>query len=84
MNARPARSCSLSMHWIVASHKREGAGSVAVVGETYQPTDATIIELPDPRRWKQRHFARTLATLQAIQGRPHLRGFHSQRNPFGS
>ena len=35
------------MHWIVASHKREGAGSVAVVGKTCRPTDATTIKLPD-------------------------------------
>jgi len=45
--ARPARSCLLSMHWIVANHKREGAASVSVAGKTCRPTDATTIELSD-------------------------------------
>jgi hypothetical protein len=45
--ARPARSCLLSMHWIVANHKIEGAVSVSAVGKTCRPTDATTIELPD-------------------------------------
>jgi len=44
--ARPARSCLLSMHWIVANHKREGAVSIPIVGKTCWPTDATIIEPP--------------------------------------
>ena len=42
---KPARSCLLSMHWIVANHKREGAVSVSVVGS--RPMDATTTELPD-------------------------------------
>ena len=46
--ARPARSCLLSMHWIVANHKREGAVSVSVVGNNCRPTGATTIEPPDP------------------------------------
>ena len=46
--ARPARSCLLSMHWIVANHKREAAVSVSAAGKTRRPTDATTIELPDP------------------------------------
>jgi hypothetical protein len=46
--ARPARSCLLSMHWIVANHKRESAVSVPVAGNTRRPTDTTIIELTDP------------------------------------
>ena len=46
--ARPARSCLLSMHWIVANHKKEGAVSVSAAGKTCRPMDATIIELPDP------------------------------------
>jgi putative transposase len=33
--ARPARSCLLSMHWIVVNHKREGA--VSGVGGRQQP-----------------------------------------------
>jgi hypothetical protein len=45
--ARPARSCLLSRHWIVANHKREGAVSVSVADNTFRPTAATIIELPD-------------------------------------
>jgi hypothetical protein len=45
--ARPPRSCLLSMHWIVANHKRDGAASVSVAGKTCRPTDATTIELPD-------------------------------------
>ena len=46
--ARPARSCLLSTHWIVTNHKIEDGVSVSVVGKTCRPTDATIIELPDP------------------------------------
>ena len=45
--ARPARSCLLSMHWIVANHKRDGAVSVSVAGKTCPSADATTIELPD-------------------------------------
>ena len=37
--ARPARSCLLSMHWIVANHKREAAVSVSVAGKTCRPTE---------------------------------------------
>ena len=33
--ARLARSCLLSMHWIVANHKIEGAASVSVAGNTH-------------------------------------------------
>ncbi len=39
--ARPARSCLLSKDWTVANHKREGAVSVSVVGNTCWPTGAT-------------------------------------------
>ena len=46
--ARPARSCLLSMHWVVANHKRDGVVSVTVTGKTCRPMDATTIELPDP------------------------------------
>ncbi len=46
--ARPARFCLLSMRWIVANHKIEGAASVSVVANTCQPMDATTIELPAP------------------------------------
>jgi hypothetical protein len=35
------------MHWIVASHKTEGAVSVSVAGKTCQSIDGTTIELPD-------------------------------------
>ena len=45
--ARPARSCLLSMHWIVANHKIEGAVSVSAAGKTCRPTEAMTIELPD-------------------------------------
>ena len=45
--AKPAKSCSRSMHWIVVNHKREGAVSVSVAGKTYRPMDATTIEPPD-------------------------------------
>ena len=45
--ARPAKSCLLSMHWIAASHKTEGAVSVSVAGKTCRPIDGTTIELPD-------------------------------------
>ena len=34
------QSCSLSMHWIVANHKIEGAVSVSVTGKTCRPMDA--------------------------------------------
>jgi hypothetical protein len=44
--ARPARSCLLSMHWIVANLKREGVVSVSVAGNTGRPTDTTTIEPP--------------------------------------
>jgi hypothetical protein len=43
--AKSVRSCLLSMHWIAANHKREGAVFVSVAGKTCRPTDATI-ELP--------------------------------------
>ena len=33
--ARLARSCLLSMHWIVANHKIEGAASVSVAGKAH-------------------------------------------------
>ena len=46
--AKPARSCSLSMHWVAANHKKEGAVSVSVGGKTCRPMAATTIELPDP------------------------------------
>ena len=52
--ARPARSCLLSMHWIVANHKRDGAVSVSVAGKTCRPTDATTIELPRPTHLRNR------------------------------
>jgi len=39
----------LSMHWIVASHRKEGAVSVSVAGKTCRPTDATTVELPRQR-----------------------------------
>ena len=42
--ARPARSCLLSMPWIVANHKKEGAVSSSVAGKTRRPTDATTFE----------------------------------------
>ena len=45
---RPARSCLLSMHWIVANHKIEAAVSGSVADKTCRPIDATIIEPPDP------------------------------------
>ena len=45
--AKSARSCLLSMPWIVANHKREGAVSVSVAGKTCRPMDATTIELSD-------------------------------------
>ena len=44
--ARRARSCLLSMPWIVANHKKEGAVFVWGAGNTGWPTDAMIIELP--------------------------------------
>ena len=46
--AKPARSCLLSMHWIVANHKIEGAVSVLAAGNARRPRDAQTIELPDP------------------------------------
>ena len=46
--AKPAKSCSRSMHWIVVSHRREGAVSVSVAGKTYRQMDTTTIDLPDP------------------------------------
>ena len=46
--ARPARSCLLWMHWIAANHKRKAAVSVSMAGKTRRPTDATIVELPNP------------------------------------
>jgi hypothetical protein len=36
------------MHWIVTNHKRDGAISVSVAGNTNRPMDVTTIELPDP------------------------------------
>ncbi len=45
---RPARSCLLSMHWIVANHKKEGAVSGSAAGKTRRPVDATTIELLNP------------------------------------
>ena len=46
--AKPAKSCLLWMHWIVANHKREHTGSVLVAGNTCRPTDTTTNELTDP------------------------------------
>jgi len=46
--ARLPRSCLLSVHWIVANHKRDGAVSVSVAGKTCRPMDAMTIEPPDP------------------------------------
>ena len=46
--ARPARSCLLSMHWIVANHKREGAVSVSMAGKTCRLMDATTFDLAGP------------------------------------
>ena len=71
------------MHWIVANHKIQGTVFVLVAGKTCQPTDATTYQSSfrlaftllgryEASLW--RHFARTLATLEVIQGRPHLRG----------
>ena len=46
--ARPARSCLLSMHWIVANHKRKAAVSVSD-GRQYPPADGRDdFELPNP------------------------------------
>ena len=46
--ARPARSCLLSMPWIVANHRRESGVSASAARETSRPTSPTTIELPDP------------------------------------
>ena len=48
--AKPARSCLLSMHWIVANHKREGVVSASAARESCRPTDAATIELPNRPR----------------------------------
>jgi hypothetical protein len=45
--AKPAKSCTCSMHWIVASHKREGAVSASAAGQTCWPMDAPTIDLPE-------------------------------------
>jgi hypothetical protein len=42
-----ARSCLLSMHWIVANHKREGVVAVSIAKKTCRPMDAATIELPN-------------------------------------
>jgi hypothetical protein len=42
--ARPARSCLLSMFWIVANHKREGGVSGSEAGKICRPMDAMTIE----------------------------------------
>ncbi len=46
-DARLAKSSLLSMHWIVANHKREGAVAVSVANKTCRPLDAATIDLPD-------------------------------------
>ena len=38
----------LSIHWVVANHKRDGVVSVSVTGMTYRQMDAMTIEPPDP------------------------------------
>jgi len=48
LGARPARSCLLSMRWIVASLKREYAASALVTRNACRSMDAPTIELPDP------------------------------------
>ena len=61
----------LSMHWIVATHKKEGAVSVSVAGKTYQPKDATTIELPDPPVYAE---AREAAQADAFELLGHYEG----------
>ena len=45
---KPAKSYLLSMHWIVANHKKESTVSISVAGKTCRPMDATTI---DPRSY---------------------------------
>ena len=45
--AKPAKSCLLWMHWIVANRKREHTGTVLVAGNTCRPTDTTTNEPTD-------------------------------------
>ncbi len=64
--ARPARPRLLSMHWIVANHKRGGGVSVSVGGNTYRPMDTMTIEL---LRQSLRRCSRKLHRISFTGGR---------------
>ena len=42
--ARPAKSCLLSMHWIVANHTKDGAVSASAASQNCRPTSAMSVD----------------------------------------